>query len=162
MIVKPQAIRFDARRRIEPLYAQRLKPLGETIEIVVERAERDVSELLARTLAEGNPDMRIAARLHGQKTALLVDLEPELAVEIFGDREIGNSEMKPVDRMNAKFARTSGRLDGGCGWRSWRFLLFATSRLDLRRSLNGRLERMLPQDRADRPRSARARVAASR
>jgi len=56
--------------------------------------------------------MRVAGRLHGEETAILTNLEPELAVEIPGDREIGNSEMKPVDRMNAEFAGTSGRLDG--------------------------------------------------
>jgi hypothetical protein len=71
-----------------------------------------MSELFARALAEGDPDMRVAARLHGQKTAVLIDIKSELAVEVFGDREIGHSEMKPVDRMNAEFARTSGRLDG--------------------------------------------------
>ena len=68
-----------------------------------------MSKLLARTLAERDPDMRIAGGLHGEETALLVDLKSKLAVEIFGDREIGNSEMKPVDRMNAEFAGTSGR-----------------------------------------------------
>jgi hypothetical protein len=56
--------------------------------------------------------MRTAGRLQGQETALLIDLESELAVETFRDREIGNSEMKTVDRMNAEFAGTSGRLDG--------------------------------------------------
>src|SRR5579863_534786 len=71
-----------------------------------------MAELLARTLAERDPDMRVAARLHRQETAVLVDLKSELAIEIFGDREIGNSEMKPVNRMNAEFAGTSSRLDG--------------------------------------------------
>ena len=47
-----------------------------------------------------------------RRLPLLVDLESELAVEIFGDRKIGNSEMETVDGMNAKFARASGRLDG--------------------------------------------------
>jgi len=56
--------------------------------------------------------MRIAARLHGEETAVLVDLESELAVEILGDLEIGNGEMKPVDRMDAEFAGTPRRLDG--------------------------------------------------
>ena len=58
VIVKPEAVRFDARRRIEPLDAELLKPLGEAVEIVVKRAERDMSELLARALAERDPDMR--------------------------------------------------------------------------------------------------------
>ena len=101
VIVKPQAIRFDARRRIEPLDAQRLEPLGEAVEIVVERAERDVPELLARALAEGDPDMRIAGGLHGQKTALLVDLESELAVESSWrprDREQRNETGRPNER----------------------------------------------------------------
>ena len=70
-----------------------------------------MSQLLARTLAEGDPDMRGAGGLQGQETRLLVDFQPELAVESFGDLEIGNSEMKPVDGVNAEFARTSGRLD---------------------------------------------------
>ena len=56
--------------------------------------------------------MRIAGRLQGQETAVLIDLESELAVEIFRDREIGNSEMKTVDRMDTELAGTSGRLDG--------------------------------------------------
>jgi hypothetical protein len=56
--------------------------------------------------------MRIVARLHGQKATVLIDLKSELAVEIFGDREVGNGEMKPVDGMNAELAGTSGRLDG--------------------------------------------------
>src|SRR5580658_3024356 len=71
-----------------------------------------MAEPFARALAEGDPDMRIAGRLQGEETAVLIDLESELAVEIFRDREIGNSEMKTVDRMNAEFTGTSGRLDG--------------------------------------------------
>src|SRR6185312_8467900 len=104
VIVEPQAVRFDARRRIEPSDAQRLKPFGETVEIVFKRAERDMPELLARPLAQADPDMGVALRLHRQKTAVLVDLKSELAIEAFGDRKIGNGEMKPVDRMNAEFA----------------------------------------------------------
>ena len=61
VIVKPEAVRFDARRRIEPLDARGLEPLGEAVEIVVKRAERDMPELLARALAKRDPDMRIAA-----------------------------------------------------------------------------------------------------
>src|ERR1700678_875182 len=113
VIVEPKPVRFDAWGRIQPLDAQRGKPLGEAIKIVVERAERDMPKLLARTLAEGDPDMRIAAGLHGEETAVLVDLESELAIEMLGDREIGNRKMKSVDRMDAEFAGTSGRLDGG-------------------------------------------------
>jgi hypothetical protein len=56
--------------------------------------------------------MRIVSRLHGQETAVLIDLKSELSVEIFRDREIWNSEMKTVDRMDAELAGTSGRLDG--------------------------------------------------
>jgi hypothetical protein len=52
--------------------------------------------------------MGVALRLHRQKTAVLVDLKSELAIEAFGDRKIGNGEMKPVDRMNAEFAGTTG------------------------------------------------------
>ena len=111
MIVKPQAVGFDAWRRIEPLDAHRLEPFGETVEIVLERAERDMSELLARAFAEGHPDMRIAARLHRQEIAVFVDLESELAVEIPGDRKVGHGEMEPVDRMHAEFSRSPGRLD---------------------------------------------------
>src|SRR3984957_12067845 len=70
-----------------------------------------MSELLSRALAKRDPDVRIATCLHGQETAVLIDLKSELAVEIFRDREIGNSEMKTVDRMDAEFAGTSGRLD---------------------------------------------------
>jgi hypothetical protein len=70
-------------------------------------------KLLARALAKGDPDMRVAAGLHGEELAVLVDLKSELAVECFRDREIGNGEMKPIDGMNAEFAGTSGRLDGG-------------------------------------------------
>src|SRR5690242_8490678 len=112
VIVKPEAVRIDPRRRVEPLDAKPLKPLGEAVEIVFEHAERDMPELLARTLADRDPDMRIAARLHGEDAAVLIDLESELAVEISGDLKIGNGEMKPIDRMHAKFARTSRRLDG--------------------------------------------------
>src|ERR1700722_12830485 len=71
-----------------------------------------MSKLLARTLAERDPNMRGAGRLQGQKTSLLVGLKSEFAVESFGDREIGNSEMKPVDRVNAEFAGTAGWLHG--------------------------------------------------
>src|ERR1700735_3025609 len=71
-----------------------------------------MAELLARALAKRNPDMRTAGRLQGQKIIVLVDLKSERAVEIFRDREIGNSEMKTVDRMNAELAGTSGRFDG--------------------------------------------------
>src|SRR5262249_18285682 len=92
--------------------AQLLKPFGEAVEIVVERAEREMSEPFARALAHCDPHVRIATGFHGQKTAVLIDLESEFAVEIFGDREIWNGEMKPVDRMNAEFAWTSRRLDG--------------------------------------------------
>ena len=44
---------------------------------------------------------------------MLIDLKSKLAVEIFGDCEIGNSEMKPVDGMNTEFTGTPGRLDSG-------------------------------------------------
>src|SRR5579863_8490517 len=119
VIVEPQAVRIDARRRVEPLDAQRLQPLGEAVEIIVENAVRDVPQLLARTLADGDPDMAVAARPHGEEIAVFVDLEAELAVEIPGDLKIGNGEMKPVDRMNAEFSgpprRHNGAANGGHG-----------------------------------------------
>ena len=41
--------------------------------------------------------------------AALLELESELAVEIPGDRKVGNSEVKLVDRMNAEFTGPSRR-----------------------------------------------------
>src|SRR3984957_4688336 len=119
-----------------------------------------MAELLARALAKRNPDMRTAGRLQGQKIIVLINLESELSVEIFRDREIGNSEMKTVDRMNAEFTRTSGRLDGaangGHGASS------VPSRTAAIRPIARGLSMNAPAGWADWPRSARARVAKGR
>ena len=67
-----------------------------------------MSKLLARALADRDPDMRIAAGLHGEQIAVLVEVESEFAVEVLRDRKVGNGEMESVDRMNAEFARAAG------------------------------------------------------
>src|SRR5579871_4992269 len=71
-----------------------------------------MSKLLARTLANRDPDMRIAAGLHGDQIAVFLKLQSEFAVKALRDRKVGDSEMKSVDGMNAELARTPGRLDG--------------------------------------------------
>src|ERR1700722_20155170 len=119
-----------------------------------------MAELLARALAKRDPDMRIVACLQGQEAAVLIDLESELSVEIFRDCEIGNSEMKTVDRMNAEFTGTSGRLDGaangGHGASS------VPSRTAAIRPIARGALMNATAGRADWPRSARARVAKGR
>ena len=85
-------------------------------------------KLLARALAKRDPDVGIVARLQGETSAILVDLKSELAVEIFGDREIGNREMKTVDGMDTEFAGTSGRLDGAANGGHGRILPFPVAR----------------------------------
>ncbi len=103
---------FDACRRVEPPDAHRLQPLGEALEIVLERAERQEAVLLARSLADRAPEMGMAVGLHRQLAARLADLEPEVVVERLRDREVGDEEVEPVERMDAELAGAPDRLDG--------------------------------------------------
>ena len=57
---------LDARRRVEPRDAHRLQPLGETVDVVLEGAEAEMPELLARTLADRAPDLRRAEGAHAR------------------------------------------------------------------------------------------------
>ena len=51
-----------------------------------------MSELLARALAERDPDMRVAAALHGEELAVLLKLESELAVEFLVTARSGTAK----------------------------------------------------------------------
>ncbi len=83
---------------------KRLEALGEAVEIVLEHAERQVLMLLARSLADRPPHVRIALGGERQAGVALADLESELAVEPARDGEIGDDKMEMVERMHAKFA----------------------------------------------------------
>ena len=110
MVMDPDPVRVDPLRRIDALDAERLEAFGEAVEIVLENAERHVLVLLARTLADRAPDMRIACRREREGGAALADIEPELVVKGPGDGQVRYDEMEMVERMHAELAGPAGRL----------------------------------------------------
>ena len=85
--------------------------LRETIDVVLERSERNVAELLARPFADRPPDVGLLERAERQTVAALTDIEAELAIEILRDGEIRHREMEMIDRMNTEFAWAAARRD---------------------------------------------------
>ena len=81
------------------------------IDVVLERAERDIAQFLPRPLVDRPPDVGLLEGAECQTAAALPDVEAEFAIEILRDGEVRHGEMEMIDRMNAKFAGAPARLD---------------------------------------------------
>jgi hypothetical protein len=89
-IAEPQAVGLKTLRRVEPVDPHALQPLAEPRHVVLERAERDEVQLLARALGDGAPAMRVAV---GEgRAAASSEVETERAVELsawhVGDQQV--------------------------------------------------------------------------
>lgn len=67
--------------------------------------------LLAGAFGYGAPSVRMPVGSEQQHIALGGDVEAELGVEILSHADVRHDEMKTIERMDAKFARTSVRFD---------------------------------------------------
>ena len=111
-IAEPQAVRFEALGRIEPVDPQLLQPLAEARHVVLERAERDVGELLARPLGHHAPAVRMAVGVERELAVLFLGVEPEQAIELLGLGHVRHDEVEMVERMHAELAGTARRPAG--------------------------------------------------
>ena len=111
VVVEPNAVRIDVRRRIETGNAHFLQAFCEAVDIVLECTERDVLVLLSRTLTDEAPNMR--GTLCGEREAIapLENVKAEFRVEILRDRKIRRDELEMVDGMNAELSRPTRRMD---------------------------------------------------
>jgi hypothetical protein len=110
-IAKPDPIRVYACRRVEPGDACVLESLREAFEVFFERAERQMPEFLARSLANRAPGMRVSVGIEGEDAVAFANLEAELAIEISSNREIGDDEMETINGMNAELAGAAAWAD---------------------------------------------------
>src|SRR6185312_17094471 len=108
-IAEPEPVRFEPLGRIEAVDPQRLKPLAEPADIVLERAERCIVELFAGTLGECAPTVRLPVGVKGELAALFLGVETEQAIELFRLGQIRDHQAEMVERVNAKLAGTARR-----------------------------------------------------
>src|SRR5262249_12306320 len=94
-------------RRIDTLDPERIEALAKARQIVLVRAERDELQLLARTLHDRAPAMRVAVGIEAEPAALLAEVEAEVRVELAGRLQIRNREVELVERVHAKLAGTA-------------------------------------------------------
>ena len=98
---------LDAGRRIDALDAQRVEPLAEARQVVLERGERDELQLLLRPLHHRAPAMRMAVGVDMQRVALLAHVEPEGGIEFSRLLDVGDGEIEAVERVDAELAGTA-------------------------------------------------------
>jgi hypothetical protein len=109
MIAEPQPVAFEARRRRQPLDMQDRKPIAKARQVVLERAERDELQLLARALDDRAPAMRMAVGVDVQPAALLTQVEAEARIEPAGILGVRHREIELVERVHAEFPRAAGQ-----------------------------------------------------
>ena len=98
---------LDAGRRIDARDAQRIEPLAEARQVVLERGERDELQLLLRPLHHRAPAMGIAVGVDVQRVAVLTHVEAEGGIEFSRLLDVGNREIEAVERMHAELAGTA-------------------------------------------------------
>ena len=106
-IAEPQPVGLEALGRIEPVDAHALQPLAEARHVVLEGAERDVVQLLARTLGHGAPAVRMAVGVEAELAALFLQVEAEQAIELLGLGHVGHQQGEMIERMHAELAGTA-------------------------------------------------------
>ena len=110
-IAKPDAVRLRAGRRVDARDAQLIEPRAEARQVILEGAERDELQLLARPLHHRAPAMRMTMRVQIERAVLFVHLQAERRIERLRRREIGHREIEAIERMHAELARpTANRL----------------------------------------------------
>src|SRR5262245_5034650 len=74
VIMKPDPIGVDARRRIEPLDPHRLQALREFVDVLLECSERHVTVLLAWSFADRAPFVRVPFSVDRENVASFPDV----------------------------------------------------------------------------------------
>ena len=78
MVAEPQPVAFEAGRRREPFHMQDRQPIAKARQVVLERPEREVMQLLALAFVEDAPAMFQAGRIERQAAAFLAHSRPKL------------------------------------------------------------------------------------
>jgi hypothetical protein len=111
MITKPQAVAFEAGGRRQPFDVQAFEVFAKSRQIIFERPERQIVQLLARSFGEQSPPVAVAVGVEREPAALPVHVETERLVEGLRLLQIGHRHAEMVKRMHAQHPGAARRLD---------------------------------------------------
>lgn len=100
---EPDATALHAGRWIDQIDARFLELLPEAGHILLEHAEGEIVELLARALADDAPAMRMAESVEFEPLRRLAHIESEPGMEKFRFLDIRHGECEMAERMHAQY-----------------------------------------------------------
>src|SRR4029077_10398971 len=109
--MKPEAVRFEAFWGIEKRHAKPAQALFEAGKVVFVDAEAEMRQSLAGAFDDCAPAMAVTGRVYVNAVAAPFEIEPEFTIKCLGELHVRHNEIKSVERMDAKFSRTSRRAD---------------------------------------------------
>src|SRR5262245_54720161 len=80
-IAEPEPVRLRTGRRVDAFDPQGVEPLAKAREVVLEGAERDELQLLARAFDDRAPAVRVAVGVEAQPVVLLAQVEAEARIK---------------------------------------------------------------------------------
>ncbi len=89
-------------------------------------------QALARAFDDAAPAMLVAERVEPERVAVLVNVEPEIAIEMLGRLEVGNRQHELVERVYPDGRRIGGRRHIATDCRHRMFLFAVAPSLALR------------------------------
>jgi hypothetical protein len=105
MVAEPQPVASEAGRRREPFHMEDRQPIAKARQVVLERPEREVMQLLALAFVEDAPAMFQAGRIERQAAAFLAHIEAEALIEMPRLFETGHGHAEMIERVDAEYAR---------------------------------------------------------
>ena len=97
MVAEPEAVRLEARRRVDQLDALALDAFLQAVDVLGVAAERQVVQRLGLAFDDRAPGVFMTEGLELQGIALAHHIQPEIGVEFVGHVHIGNGEDELIE-----------------------------------------------------------------